>query len=509
MKIRKNVFFPTVLVILVFLILYVVDAERFDRGLEFLNSSLNATFGGVYLIIALFLVIVSVLVLFSKMGKMTIGGEGAKPLLSTVNWFTVVLCTTIAAGLIFWGSSEPVFHLMAPPEFADVEPGTHASAVFSMTTMFLHWTITPYAIYGIPALMFAIAVYNEKKPFSFSSCISGVFPKAGTPVSASIIDSMCVFATVMGMIASLGQGILSIAGGITQITGNNSTKAMWTLIGVAIAIVFTLSACSGVLKGIKWISNINTGFLLALLVMVFLVGPTSYIVQLSLESFGVYVDNFFTRSLMIGAGTGSDWSYFWTISTFANWMAWAPITGMFLGKIAYGHSVRKFIAINIGAAAMCSGLWINVFGGTSIYQQLNGVEIYETMQTAGTESAVYEMLKALPFGNILIPLLVFAVALSVITAADSTTNVLGDLCCTVDDTGACIDEEQQGKSNKNLNLVKIVWGLLLGSMSVIMICFKGVAGVKMISMIGGLPAVILLLLSGIGLLKVTFRYLRE
>ena len=151
---------------------------------------------------------------------------------------------------------------------------------------------------------------------------------------------------------------------------------------------------------------------MALLVMVFLVGPTSYIVQLSLESFGVYVDNFFTRSLMIGAGTGSDWSYFWTISTFANWMAWAPITGMFLGKIAYGHSVRKFIAINIGAAAMCSGLWINVFGGTSIYQQLNGVEIYETMQTAGTESAVYEMLKALPFGNILIPLLVFGCIVS-------------------------------------------------------------------------------------------------
>ena len=205
MKIRKNVFFPTVLVILAFLILYVVDSERFDHGLEFLNSSLNAAFGGVYLIIALFLVIVSVIVLFSKMGKEKIGGEGAKPLLSTVNWFTVVLCTTIAAGLIFWGSSEPVFHLMAPPEFAGVEPGTHASAVFSMTTMFLHWTITPYAIYGIPALMFAIAVYNEKKPFSFSSCISGVFPKAGTPVSASIIDSMCVFATVMGMIASLGR----------------------------------------------------------------------------------------------------------------------------------------------------------------------------------------------------------------------------------------------------------------------------------------------------------------
>ena len=206
MKIRKNVFFPTVLVILVFLILYVVDAERFDRGLEFLNSSLNATFGGVYLIIALFLVIVSVLVLFSKMGKMTIRRRRSKT--AFINRKLVYSCSLYnnSGRLDLLGLLEPVFHLMAPPEFADVEPGTHASAVFSMTTMFLHWTITPYAIYGIPALMFAIAVYNEKKPFSFSSCISGVFPKAGIPVSASIIDSMCVFATVMGMIASLGRG---------------------------------------------------------------------------------------------------------------------------------------------------------------------------------------------------------------------------------------------------------------------------------------------------------------
>lgn len=160
------------------------------------------------------------------------------------------------------------------------------------------------------------------------------------------------------------------------------------------------------------------------------------------------MDNFFTRSLMIGAGTNSDWSYFWTISTFANWMAWAPITGMFLGKISYGHSIRQFIGINIGAAALCSGFWINIFGGTSIYQQLNGTDIYGAMQQSGTESAVYEMFQALPLGKILIPVLVLTVALSVVTAADSTTNVLGDLCC-------------QGSGNeKKLNVVKVVWGIV-------------------------------------------------
>lgn len=468
-----------------------VDAERFDLVLEIINNFFNQTFGWFYLVVALFLVIVAGIVLCSKYGKTIIGGEDAKPMLSTVNWFTVVLCTTIAAGLIFWGSSEPVFHLMDPPSFAGVEAGTHEAAVFSMTTLFLHWTITPYAIYCIPALMFAIAVYNQNKAFSFSSCVSGVFPRADGKICSSVIDSLCVFCTVMGMIASLGQGILSIAGGITEMTGKESGRVMWTLIGILIAIVFTISACSGVLKGIKWISNINTAFLLFLLLMVFVAGPTMYIVQLSLESCGVYIDNFFTRSLMLGAGSESDWSYFWTVGTFANWMAWAPVTGMFLGKISYGHSVRGFIGINLGAAALCSAFWINIFGGTSIYQQLHGVDIYGTMNRAGTESAVYEMLKALPLGTKMIPVLILAVMLSVVTAADSTTNVLGDLC-------------YKGKEKeKGMALVKIIWGVLLGGMSILLICFKGVAGVKMISVIGGLPAAILLLLSGISLLKVT------
>lgn len=488
-KIRKNVFYPTVLMILAFSGCYFFNDELVSKASDWMNQAFNQTLGWFYLVVALFLVIVTALALFSKFGKSRIGGSEAKPMLSTWNWFAVVLCTTIAAGLIFWGACEPIYHLMAPPEFLGLKPGSHESAVFSMTTMFLHWTITPYAIYGIPALAFAFAVYNRRRAFSFSSCIVEAVPKAGGEQPASIIDSLCVFSTVMGMIASLGQGILSIAGGITEITERQASKTTWILIGITIAVVFTVSACSGVLKGIKWISNINTVFLLGLLLFVFIAGPAAYIIQLSLESFGVYIDNFFTRSLMMGAGSGSDWSYFWTISTFANWMAWAPVTGMFLGKISYGHSVRSFIGINILASAAASGLWINIFGGTAISQQLHGVDLYGKMESAGMESAVYTMLENLPAGMALVPVLVIVVLLSVVTAADSTTNVLGNLCCQ--------GEEQEA----GMIFVKVVWGVLLGAMSILMVCSKGIAGIKMISVIGGIPAVFLLLLSGISLLK--------
>lgn len=485
------------IIILAFFIGYMANPVGFDHVLSRLNDLCTQNLGWFYLAVSLFLVIVCFIVLFSRFGSVRIGGENAKPTLSTGTWFNIVLCTTIAAGLIFWGSSEPLFHLMEPPEFLGIEPGSHSAAVFSMSTMFLHWTLTPYAIYSVPALIFAIAVYNQNQPFSFSSCMVNVIPAMGKPGPSALIDSICVFATVMGMVASLGQGILSVAGGLTEITDLDSNTGMWIIIGVSLVIVFTLSACSGVLKGIKWISNVNVGFLLVMLALIFLLGPTAYIIQIALESLGIYVDNFFTRSLMMGAGTDSIWSYYWTISTYANWAAWAPITGMFLGKISYGHSVRQFMIINFITCAVSSGVWVSIFGGTSINMQITGkADLYSAMLDRGTESAVYEVLKNLPLGVILVPLLVITVYLCFVTAADSTTNALSDLCC----TGAPQGTENSPKS------VKVIWGALIGIMAVILICSNGIAGIKMVSVIGGLPAIILLLISGVSLLKVTIKY---
>lgn len=506
MKIRKSVFWPTVIISVVFFACYMISPKTFDYALSKLNNLCTQNLGWFFLCISLFMVIISFVVLFSRFGKEKIGGKDAKPMLSTWNWFSIVLCTTIAAGLIFWGSSEPLYHLMAPPEFLNIEPGSYSASIFSMTTMFLHWVLTPYAIYTVPALMFAYAVYNQGKQFSYSSCMVNVLPAIGKPKFSALIDTICVFSTVMGMVASLGQGILSVAGGLAETINVKSSTVVWTAVGVSLVIVFTLSACSGVLKGIKWISNINITFLIIMMACIFLLGPTTYIVKLAFESAGVYIDNFFTRSLMLGSGTDNTWSYYWTVSTFANWAAWAPITGMFLGKIAYGQSVRKFILINFVASSVCSGIWVSIFGGTAIHMQIKeGVNLYDTMLSLGTESAMYEMLKNLPLGFILIPLLVISVYLSFVTAADSTTNALGDLCCTNTETNSKASSASKPKES-SLKSVKAVWGILIGLMAIILISSNGIAGIKMLSVIAGFPAIILLLISGISLLKVTINY---
>ena len=59
-----------------------------------------------------------------------------------------------------------------PSPYFGIEANSPQAAVFSMAQMFLHWGITPYAIYGLAATLFAFVYYNMKKPFSLGSCVS-------------------------------------------------------------------------------------------------------------------------------------------------------------------------------------------------------------------------------------------------------------------------------------------------------------------------------------------------
>lgn len=49
-------------------------------------------------------------------------------------------------------------------------------------------------------------------------------------------------------------------------------------------------------------------------------------------------------------------------------------------------------------------------------------------------------------------------------------------------------------------LLKIVWGVIIGTVSWVMVAFVGIDGVKMLSNLGGLPGMILVLLASTSLI---------
>lgn len=197
-KLRIMTFFPPFIILVAFLVLSLVDQETFLGVINNINNWIIKNLGWAASILALAIVIVAVVAMFSKFGDVRIGGEDAKPELSNFSWFTIALTTTMAAGVLFWGPGEPIAHYAYPPtELYGVEPSTSGSLKFAMETMFLHWTIVPYCMYTVPAVVFAFMYYNAKSripsPVKFplfwvtaATILAGCRPSTQSPYLPSV-----------------------------------------------------------------------------------------------------------------------------------------------------------------------------------------------------------------------------------------------------------------------------------------------------------------------------------
>ncbi|MBK6948773.1 MAG: BCCT family transporter [Haliscomenobacter sp.] len=272
-------------------------------------------------------------VYFSPLARVRIGGKEAKPLLTRWQWFSIILCTTIAIGILFWGTAEPLYHLHAPPAGAGVDADTAGAARFAMSTMFMHWTFTPYSIYTVAGLMFALGYYNYKQPFSLSAML---FPVLGRKTArwGNLIDAVSLYSLVAGMAASLGAGTLTISGGLERYLGIPDTPMLLMATTFSIVLVFVVSAITGLTNGIKSLSNINTYAFMGIALFALVFGPTRFLFTMGAEGLVDYVRTFLPRSL--GLDVEKSWADSWTVFYWANWLAWAPVSAAFLGRIAVG-----------------------------------------------------------------------------------------------------------------------------------------------------------------------------
>ena len=485
-SVRHAVFWPTFIVLVAAVVTSAVNRDGFFAIMSTANTYVLDKFAWLYSLSGLYVLVLGAIVYFSPLGKIRIGGEHATPLITKRRWFFITLCTTLAVGILFWTTAEPLYHLMEPPVSAELEPGSPAAARFAMATMFVHWAFTPYAIYAIPSLVFALVFYNRRDRLSIASMLAPLFGP-GVHRYASVIDAVALYALVLGMASSLGTGGLSISGGISQIIGGTTTPARLALVIGTIVVVFVLSAASGLQKGIARLSTLNAWLLLALGLFTLVVGPTVYMLGLGTESFGVFIDTFFTKSVFTGTAANDPWANDWTVFYWAVWFAWAPMAALFLGKISRGYTVRQFIQINLIFPALFAIVWVTIFGGLAIYEQLiAGSNPYGVLSDEGIEMLLYTLFRGLPLSWLWIPLLVVIAFVSYVTAADSQTDAIGNLCT----KGVTAD------SDLNTGIpMNVVWGGIFGTVSWVMVSFVGVDGVRMLSNLGGLPSMVIVLVS--------------
>ena len=428
---------------------------------------------------------------FSPLGKIRIGGAEATPILSRWNWFGVTLTTTIAIGILFWATAEPMFHLYQPGGLP-ITPGSEDAARFEMTSLFMHWSVTPYAIYAVPGLTFALVYHNLGRRFSISAPLQLLFGRRIADGAAQTIDAICVLSLLFGLSATLGAGILSISGGIGRLTGLATGPLLTAGVGLTIVAAFFVSSASGLQRGIRILSDVNTRAFLILAPFVLLAGPTLDMLRLGLEGLFGFGREFVARSLILAPFNDREWVNDWTVFNWAAWLAWAPLSAMFLGRIARGYTVREFIIVNLVAPALFSIVWMTIFGGLALHTEMATPGVLKNaLEQSGPESVLYTVVDSLPFSFAVTLFLVLLSFLSYVTAADSNTDVLA---------GMTLRSRPEQTLLEHSIIIKLIWALVVGLSAWVMITYSGIDGIRILSNLGGFPALFIVLMFNITLI---------
>ncbi|MEG1911045.1 MAG: BCCT family transporter [Cloacibacillus sp.] len=489
-SIRPFAFFPPfILLIIAAIFSLVAGMQNEAHTVEVMSNMFNMAldkFGWLYASAALVICLLTIYLACSRYGDIKFGGNDAKPEFTYWNWFAMTLCAGIAIGIVFWGVAEPIMQFQDPPKSFGIAPFSEAAARFSLAQIFLEWTFTPYAMYCVCGISCAYAFYNLKEPKTISSAFIPIFGDRVRGKGGEILDAFIIFALVGGVVTSLGEGVLQVASGLDSQFGIPSSRLSWGIISLIMVVIYTISSYTGINKGIRILSDINGKLFFFLLGFVMIVGPTIFNINIGLEAFASYIETFFSRHLFLAPVSGDPFPRYWTLFFFAIWYAWAPVTGMFLARMAYGRTVREFVVMNMLLPAAFGAIWFTFFGGTAMHMEIvQKLGIAKILNDSGVEAAMFAFLNFLPLAKIMVPIFFVVIVLSFSTAADSMTSTVA-LMCTKQDA---VQEGEEAPAP-----IKLAWGILMGFIAWIVITFAKIDGLRMVVTLAAAPAALVVIL---------------
>src|SRR3712207_2751374 len=426
-------------------------------------SFLVPNFGWVFILSSFGFLAFAVYLAFSRYGKVRLGAQDEQPEFSTVSWVAMMFSAGMGIGLMFFGVAEPLSHMGAPP-FGLAEPNTRGAAQVAMQYTYFHWAFHPWAIYAIMGLALAYFTFRKGMPNLISTAF---YPLLGDRVYGPIgktIDILAIFATLFGSATSLGLGALQINQGLNAVFGIGGREAVGLAIVViaVLTLAFFLSAVSGVHRGLKGIANTNRILAVFLLVFLFVVGPTVFILNTFTESIGGYLANIIPMSFRTASYGDSAFVSNWTIFYWAWWISWAPFVGVFIARISRGRTIREFVLGVILAPSVVSFVWFAILGGSAIDLQLAGTANIAEIAANNQPAALFSTLEQFPLFGLMALITITLVALFFVSGADAASMVMGML-------------STRGNLNpKAWNVV--VWGVFTGLAAAICLLAGGIQG---------------------------------
>ncbi|GAA3714572.1 BCCT family transporter [Salinicoccus jeotgali] len=467
----SSVFWWALAICILFVAVGAAVPKRLESSTQYVTSLISTNFSWYYLLLVLAILFVCIYLLFSRFSNITLGKEGEEPEFSLHSWFAMLFSAGMGIGLVFWTTAEPISHAFSSSPIAS--PGSQQAIDQAMQFSFFHWGIHAWAVYGIVALVFAYFNFHKGYKGLVSATLTPLFgKKLMQGALGTFLDVLAVIATVTGVAATLGFGALQINQGFNFLFGIPANFLVQFLIIAVATLLFTWSTWSGIDKGIKMLSNFNMVIAVVVLIGLFLVGPTLYVLNMFTNSLGNYISGFFDMSLRLPMNDSDAFAWLenWTVFYWAWWISWAPFVGIFIARVSKGRTIKEFILGVLFAPTLVCFIFFAVFGGSAINLQENGIA---DISGFATETATFAMFENYPLGFLLSLLTLIVIAVFFITSADSATYVIGMLTT--------------NGNNFPSGIVKIIWGITLSAFALIMIYTGGTQGIQNLLIIAALP----------------------
>jgi len=496
----------------------IVWAIAFPDGagavLNGIRGFIDANTGSWYMYVMAFYIIVCLaLAIWPATGSIRLGGTDARPEFSSFSWFSMMFGAGIGIGMLTYATAEPIFHFGTNPDVIMGE--TTASGAdnvrSAMQWSFFHWGFSAWGCYAIVGLALAFFSYSRGLPLTIRSGLTPLLGRSLEGPLGHFIDIVSVIATILGVSVTLGYGVSQFAAGIHNITGmewlltsegDPTISAM--LFSLAIVMLCsTLSALSGVGKGIKWLSNINMGLSFFLLAFLLIFGSTIFALSSLFVGIFDYVVSLPAMMITVWKGDGVEdsvatqlagWQGGWTIFYWAWWIAFAPFVGLFLARISKGRTIREYVLGAMIVPSIMCFVWFSFAGGTAIDLTLNG-GAGDQITGVGISSQLFAMINFMlspGLATVMSVIIVILLLTYLVTSADSAVLIINTIA-------AAGDAGQKGRVHI------IVWGVILTLVIGGLLLAGGLAAINTAMIIGALPFSAVMALMGISLFKALIR----
>ena len=489
--------------------------------LEVANSTIISDFSGWYVyLVATLILVCGGLALLPQSGRLRIGGPDEKPEFSRFSWFSMLFGAGIGIGMLTYSTGEPLAHFANNPDIirGAIAPASEDAVRPAYMWTFLHWGFGAWCTYSLVGLAIGYVSHRRNLPLTIRSSLVPLFGKSMSGNAGHLVDIVAVVATILGVAVTMGLGVQQFVAGLHRVgfgdwlmvetaTGGLTASALAIVVALLVLVgASTLSALSGVGRGIKWLSNINMVLSFALLALFATAGAGLWGLQLLGVGIWDYIVSLPANSLTLFASNGSEagdalvqWQLDWSVFYWAWWIAFAPFVGMFIARISRGRTIREYVlGVAIVPSLMCF-LWMALAGGTAIDLELSGAANGQILGT-GISDQLYATLAVLLDPNVALivsSLVVVLLMTYLITSVDSAILIVN----TINGAG-----EDEGSRRYHI----LFWGTALAFVVGSMLILGGIDAIRITMIIGALPFSFVVAAMGIAIIKaVVFDLIRK